>query len=65
MWIRKSAILTPLTKLYSKQTKFVWGPEQQQAFEQIKKVVSQEVLLAYPDFNELPLRTLLRGKKRL
>ena len=53
MWIRRSEILAPLTKLCSKSTKFSWGEEQQKAFEQIKKVVSQEILLAYPDFNEL------------
>ena len=53
MWIRRSEILSPLTKLCSTGTKFHWGPEQQKAFELIKKLVSQEVLLAYPDFNEL------------
>ena len=53
MWIRRSEILSPLTKLCSTGTKFVWGEEQQKAFETIKKIVSQEVLLAYPNFNEL------------
>ena len=53
MWIRRSEILSPLTKLCSTGTKFSWSEEQQKAFEQIKKIVSQEVLLAYPNFNEL------------
>ena len=53
MWIRRSEILAPLTKLCSKGVKFSWNEEQQKAFELIKKLVSQEVLLAYPNFNEL------------
>ena len=53
MWIRRSEILAPLTKLCSTSTKFQWGEEQQKAFELIKKLVSQEVLLAYPNFDEL------------
>ena len=53
MWIRRSEILAPLTKLCSKGVKFEWTDEQQKAFELIKKLVSQEILLAYPDFNEL------------
>ena len=53
LWIRRSEILAPLTKLYSTSTKFQWGKEQQKAFKLIKKLVSQEVLLAYPNFDEL------------
>ena len=53
MWIRRSEILSPLTKLCSKGVKFKWTDEQQKAFELIKRLVSQEILLAYPNFNEL------------
>ena len=53
MWIRRSEILAPLTKLCSTGTKFEWGPEQQKSFELIKKIVSQEVMLAYPNFSEV------------
>ena len=53
MWIRQSEILSPLTKLCSKGVKFHWDAEQQQAFDIIKRLISQEVLLAYPNFNEL------------
>jgi hypothetical protein len=52
MWIKRSHILTPLTKLILKKQKFVWGTEQQHAFELIKKVISKETLLVYPNFNE-------------
>ena len=53
MWIRRSEILAPLTKLCSKGVKYEWTEEQQKAFNLIKKLVSQEVLLAYPNFNKL------------
>jgi hypothetical protein len=52
MWIRRSHILAPLTKLVSKKQKFVWEKEQQDAFETIKKIISKETLLVYPNFNE-------------
>ena len=52
MWIRRSHLLAPLSALTSKQAKWRWGNEERQAFEQIKKVISRETLLAYPDFNK-------------
>ena len=52
MWIRRSHILQPLTNLMSKNAKWHWTPAHQAAFDQIKKVVSQETLLHYPDFNQ-------------
>ncbi len=42
MWIKRSHILAPLTKLVGKQTKFIWEKEQQHAFETINKVISKE-----------------------
>ena len=52
MWPRRSETLAPLTKLCSKNAKFVWGPEQQKAFDTMKKIMTKETLLAFPDFNE-------------
>jgi len=52
MWQHHSHILAPLTALLAKDAKFIWGPEQQKAFEDIKNVISQEVLLSFPDFNK-------------
>ncbi len=52
MWIRRSDILTPLTKLVSKTIKWVWTDEQQNAFDQMKKLLSREALLSYPDFSK-------------
>ena len=49
---RCSHILTPLTKLLSDKTKFIWTNEQANAFEDIKKVMARKVLLIYPDFKK-------------
>ncbi len=52
MWIRRSHLLAPLAALTSKTVKWRWGNEEQQAFDAIKKVISREALLAYPDFGK-------------
>ena len=52
MWIRRSEILAPLTKLCSKNNKFVWTEEQTNAFDKIKQIICEETLLAYPDFSQ-------------
>ena len=52
MWMRRSDLLAPLTKLTSKTVPWQWTEEQQTAFDNIKKVLSKETLLAYPDFNK-------------
>ena len=35
-----------------KATKFVWLPKHQAAFDEMKKIVSREVTLAYPNFSQ-------------
>ena len=52
MWIRRSDILAPLAKLTSKEAKWKWTEEHQNAFDTIKRIVSQETLLRHPDFNK-------------
>ena len=52
IWIRRSDILTPLTKLVSKTVKWIWTEEQQKAFDMMKKLLSREALLSYPDFSK-------------
>lgn len=52
MWLRRSHILTPLNALLSKNTKWRWTDIEQRAFENIKRVMSRETLLHYPDFNK-------------
>ena len=52
MWPGRAKTLAPLTKLTSKNVKFKWGPEEQKAFDDMIKLVSREVLLAYPNFDK-------------
>ena len=52
MWMRRSHILAPLNALNRKGIKWNWGPEQQRAFDNIKRVMAKETLLHYPDFNK-------------
>ena len=52
MWIRRSHVLAPLARLTSKTAKWSWGAVEQKAFDDIKRIISREALLTYPDFNE-------------
>jgi transposase InsO family protein len=40
----------PLRRLEKKGVPFIWGPEQEAAFEDLRLVLSTDVILAYPDF---------------
>ena len=52
VWRQRSHILAPLSALTSKDVPYTWGDEQQTAFEEIKRVMSSETLLTFPDFNK-------------
>ena len=52
MWARRSEILSPLTQLTSKNVKFKWLAIHQQAFENMKKIIARDTVLAFPDFNK-------------
>ena len=45
-----SAIMIPLYKLIRPKTKFRWNTEAQTAFDRIKKSITSDVLIHYPDF---------------
>ena len=47
-----SCIVRPLTMLTSNKIPFVWGSEQQEAFEIIKKKLAEYPILAQPDFSK-------------
>jgi hypothetical protein len=49
---KRSHMLAPLTGLVSPLVNYKWGEEQQKAFDEIKQKVSQETLLAFPDFEK-------------
>jgi transposase InsO family protein len=52
MWVRRSHVLAPLARLTSKAVKWSWGDAERAAFNTMKKIISKEVLLAYPDFTK-------------
>ena len=52
MWMRRAHLLAPLNHLTQKGVKWHWGPDQDNAFDNIKKVMSRETLLYYPNFNK-------------
>ena len=53
IWPCQSHVLAPFTKLAGlpKKAKIEWTPELDQAFNQMKAVVAQDALMAYPDHN--------------
>jgi transposase InsO family protein len=52
VWRRRSHTLAPLTGLVSKEAKWIWGKAQQDAFDEMKRIMSKETLLTFPDFNK-------------
>ena len=52
MCVRRSEILAPLTNLTSKEAKWEWADVHQKTFDRIKKLVSKETLLSFPDFSK-------------
>ena len=49
---RCTKVLEPITKLTKKGESFVWGQAQQGAFEKIKDIVLESIMLAYSDMNQ-------------
>ena len=52
MWPKRSELLAPLTTLTSLNTKWEWTDEHQLAFEAMKKKISKNMLLTYPNFSK-------------
>ena len=52
MWRRRSHILAPLTTLTSKNKTWLWGECEQKSFDEIKRVIMQDTMLAFPDFSK-------------
>ena len=52
MWVRKSQLLSPLKSLTSPKVKFKWTDVEQKLFDYIKRTVSHNTLIVYPDFNK-------------
>jgi hypothetical protein len=52
MWVRRSELLEKLISMISKNVKFDWTDEHHKAFENIKKIISREGMLTFPDFSK-------------
>ena len=52
MWPGRSKMLAPLTRLTSKNVPFKWTDLEQKAFDDIKKHITKDTLLTYPNFNK-------------
>ena len=53
MWRKRVHTITPLTKLCSTKYKFKCTDIENHAFISMKKIVGCDVLLCYPNFNEI------------
>ena len=52
MWPGRSKMLAPLTRLTSKNVPFKWTEIEQKAFDEIKRKITKDTMLTYPDFNK-------------
>jgi hypothetical protein len=57
---RFSPIAKPLNKLTGKNVIYVWGEEQERAFQTLKDILCSEPLLQYPDFEKDSLSHAMR-----
>ena len=62
MWQHRSTLLAPLTKLTSKSVPWKWTDVEQKAFDDMKKVMSRQTLLVYPNFSQ-PFHIFADGSK--
>ena len=51
MWPKRSVILTPLTNLTGKGTKFVLGEAQDKTFKEMKGQMAKSSMFAFPNFD--------------
>ena len=52
MWPKRAHYLAPLTDICSTRRKFVWTDTQEHAFQTIKRLVSEDVMLRFPDHSK-------------
>ena len=52
MWRQCSHVLAPLTVLTSKKVPWTWGDKEKQAFREVKRIISKNAMLAFPDFTK-------------
>ena len=52
MWLHRAHFLTPLTDVCSTTEKIIWTDAQEAAFQNIKRLVSEDVMLRFPDHSK-------------
>jgi len=52
MWKKRSHLSAPLSEMKGKTKTFEWTEECERAFKEMKKIVSQEVMLSFPDYTK-------------
>ena len=52
MWQGRSELLAPLSSLTSNKVKWEWTDVHQKTFDNMKKAIARETILAYPDFSK-------------
>ena len=52
MWPRRAHFLAPLTDACSTRKKYIWTDAQEAAFQNIKRLVSEDVMLRFPDHSK-------------
>ena len=52
MWKGQAGLIAPLSELTSAKAKWEWTDVHRKSFRKIKELLSKEVLLTYPNFNE-------------
>lgn len=52
VWPKRAETLAVLSALTSSSVKYNWEPQHTKAFEDMKKLISRETLLTFPDFSE-------------
>ena len=52
MWPKRSEVMAPLSSMTSSKVKWQWTDVHQKAFDEVKRIITKETLLMYPDFNK-------------
>ena len=52
IWRQRSHILTPITAMSSNTARWQWEPKHANAFQEIKRIIAKETILAFPDFSQ-------------
>ena len=52
LYPKRAETLAPLTDLCGHKRKFTWEAQHEQAFQQMKEITEQDVMLTYPQFDK-------------